>query len=62
MFNRLTLIHSAGFVLLIIGGFLKTQALEAGEFFTWFAIGLLAVSIPQSIYQFIKRKKTNQTT
>ncbi|MBL7839261.1 MAG: hypothetical protein JNJ75_03880 [Cyclobacteriaceae bacterium] len=62
MFNRLTFINTAGFFLLITGGFLKTQGIEAGEFFIWFAIGFLAVSVPQSIYQFIKRKKTNQTT
>jgi 1,4-dihydroxy-2-naphthoate octaprenyltransferase len=60
MNNRLSLVITAGFVLLIIGGFMKTQDLEWSGFVTSFGTGVLAIGVIQFIYFLIQKRKDQQ--
>lgn len=62
MKNKLNIVIFIGFVLVIAGGFMETQALEPGKFISGFGSGMVAAGVLQLIYNLIWKRKARQTT
>jgi hypothetical protein len=62
MNTKLKLVILAGFIMIIVGGFMETQKIELGDFISGFGAGMLAAGALQVIYVLIEKRKAKQTS